>query len=396
MGSIPVTQGGAPAGSIGAGLLTGVFNATHDAGARWVNTEQKFVDQHNREVQLQADGKLDPSTPIRDELIAPNARVEGELSIDGGRMTGEIRIVDPATGEVIHRIPVDRDYDKSFDDLRKLLGDLSDELIRRILDLLPTTTTTTSTTTSTTTTTTTTIATTTTTTTTTTSTTTTIPTTTTTSSTTTTTIVLCGSGLVESVEVFYDVFARTWAESGGVDDTHTFDTGIVTVPLGPAGGSDTQTWSLSSVRGSAHAGSTGTVTWDITGCQLTASGTFHEGSLGGSETAVSETGLDARFQIKLKVNKQAPFELTGHVKASGTPNTGPPLQSYLECTGHFGEANANIQSPAGTAIQFDETSSLHPDDEYILLCAIVRGGTSTVLGDDDGDFEWSWTITLGS
>lgn len=105
MGSVSVQGGSNRTGSISAGLLTGVFDGTHDGGARWVNTDQRFLDQHTRELQLQADGKLDPSTPVRDELLQPNARVEGDLAIDGGRMTGEIRIVDPATGEVIHRTP---------------------------------------------------------------------------------------------------------------------------------------------------------------------------------------------------------------------------------------------------------------------------------------------------
>ncbi|MCW5890879.1 MAG: hypothetical protein KIT14_10030 [bacterium] len=397
MGSIPVEGGSGRTGSIAAGLLTGVFDATHDAGTRWVNTDQRFLDAHARELQLQADGKLDPSTPVRDELLTPNARVEGDLAIDGGHMTGEIRIVDPATGDVIHRIPVDRDFDKdSIDDLRKLLGDLSDELIKKILDLLPTTTTTSTSTMTTSTTTTTTIATTTTTVTMTTVVTTTVPTTTTTSSSTTSTTVLCGGGLVASVEVFYDILGSSQAQSGGNLDPKTFDTGPVTLPLGSAGGSDTQEYTLHSMRGTAEAFANGAVTWDLGRCQLHASGTFGEKSQGGSETTVATTGLDARFQIKLKVKQQTPFTLTGHVKASGTPNTGPPLQRYLKCTGHFGEADGNIQSPSGIAIPFGETSSLHPDDEYVLLCAVVRGGSSTVLGDDDADLEWSWTITLGS
>lgn len=207
---------------------------------------------------------------------------------------------------------------------------------------------------------------------------------------------LCGSGLVASVEVFYDILGSSFAESGGTSDPKTFDTGPVTVPLGMDGGSDTKTYTLHSVRSTAEAFANGTVTWDLGGCQLGASGTFGETSFGGSETAVATTGLDARFQIKLKVKQQTPFTLSGHVQASGTPNTGPPLQNYLKCSGSFGEVDANLQNPAGIAIPFGETSSLHPDDEYVLLCAIVRGGTSTVLGDDDGDFAWSWTITLGS
>jgi hypothetical protein len=394
MGSVVVQGGPGRTGSLSAGLLTGVFDATHDGGVRWANTDQRFLDQHARELQLQADGKLDPSTPVRDELLQPNVRVEGDVALDGGRMTGEIRIVDPATGDVLHRIPVDRDFDKSsYDDLRKLIAELSDELIRRILDMLPTTTTT-STSTSTTTTT---VATTTTTTvTTTTVVTTTIPTTTTTSPPTTTTTLPCGSGLVERIDVFYDILGATNAESGGMSDPQAFDTGIVALQLGASGGADTKQYDFHSMRGGAEALANGTVTWSFDGCQLTASGTFHEESFGGSATAVATTGLDARFQITLKVKQQAPFTLTGHVQASGLPSTAPPLQSYLKCSGSFGEVDGNLQNPAGVAIPFGETTSLHPDDEYVLLCAIVRGGTSTVLGDDDGDFAWSWTITLGS
>ena len=93
MGGIPVTNGG-PIGSLGHGLLTGVFDATHDSGARWVTSDQKVIEARARELELQADGRLDPNTPIRDERLTPTMRVEGELSYNDGRMTGEIRIVD--------------------------------------------------------------------------------------------------------------------------------------------------------------------------------------------------------------------------------------------------------------------------------------------------------------
>ena len=192
MGGIPVANGG-PVGSIGHGLLTGVFKYHPRRRRPLGHLGPEGHRGPGARLQLQADGRLDPDTPIRDERLTPTMRVEGELSWNDGRMTGEIRIVDPSTGEVIHRIPVDRDFDRdSLDDLRKLLGDLADDLIRKILDLLPTTTTTTTSTSSTTTTTTTTLETTTTTTTTTTAPT--LPSTTTTTSSTTTTLVPCGAG----------------------------------------------------------------------------------------------------------------------------------------------------------------------------------------------------------
>src|SRR5262249_18291627 len=130
MGSIPVTiQGTNQTGVLGPALMSGVFDATHAAGARWINGDPKVLQQRARELELQAQGKLDPSTPIRDELITPTNRVEGEATWSDGHLSGEIRIVDAKTGEVIDRIPIDRDLDRdSTDDIDQLLRDLIDQL----------------------------------------------------------------------------------------------------------------------------------------------------------------------------------------------------------------------------------------------------------------------------
>lgn len=393
MGNVPVTiQGTSQTGSLGAALLTGAFDATHDAGARWVSSDQKVLEMRAKELDLQAQGRLDPSTPIIDAPLEATLRIEGELSYADGRLTGELRIVDLKTGEVIDTTKIDRDFDRdSQDDLDQLLRDLVDAIIRAILSEVSTTTTTTSS--STTTTSTTALST--------TTSTTSLPsttvTTTPTTSTTSTTIVVCGSGLLASAEVYRALHAGVSASAPSQFQSQSFNFGPISVPLGEAGGTDTKTWDLPAAAGGASAVSQGTVRYDVSGCELTASGTFHEASTGGSDTASASTGLDARLQIAFKVKQLTPFTITGSVRAVADASTAPETSAYLKCTGHFGEANANLQAPTGAPVPFDEQSILYPTDEYTILCAVIRGGSSTgAFGDDEGDLEWSFTVTLGS
>lgn len=401
MGSIGIhTQGSSQTTSVGAGLLSGVFNQTHDAGVRWVNTDQRFVDARNQELRLQADGRLDPSTPIRDELIPPTMRIEGEMTDANGHLTGEIRIVDLATGDVIARIPVDRPYDKKdLDDLRKLIGDLADEIIRSILERLGTTTTSSSTTTSTSSTTMTTTSTVAPTTTTSTSTsTTTVPTTTSTSSTTSTIAIPCGAGLVESVEVFREIHASTLSVTQPPFPNPASESDSFSLPSGTESvgdvGSNTYMWDLTA-KVDATAKSSGTIEWEVAPCEITASGTMHEESFGGGENSSASTGLDARLELKIKVKSLAPVTLTGHLRAEGDPHATPFPQSHLQCSGNFDTASADLMSPTGTPVPFGEVTTLHPVDEYFVLCSVIRGD-GTFPDGDTADLEWSWTMTFGN
>jgi len=401
MSSIGIsTSGTSQTTSIGAGLLSGVFNQTHDAGVRWVDTSQRFIDARNTELRLQADGKLDPSTPIRDELIPPNTRIEGEMTDADGHLTGEIRIVDLSTGEVIARIPVDRPYDKKdLDDLRKLIGDLADELIRNILERLGTTTTSSSTTTSTSSTTITTTSTLAPTTTTSTSTsTTTVPTTTSTSSTTSSTVIPCGAGLVESVEVLREIHASAFSTATDPlplphSASESFSVAMGTESAGSSG-TNTYSWDLTATTHST-AKSSGAITWMVAPCEITASGTMHEESFSGSEDSSASTDLEARIQLKIKVKSLAPFTLTGQLRATGDAHETPPPTSFFTCSGSFDTASADLVAPTGIAVPFGETSTLHPDDEYLVSCAVERGDGSFPDG-DDADLEWSWTMTFGN
>jgi hypothetical protein len=92
---------GGPA-SLSGPLFTPLFNRTSErCKLRWVDTTKDFVDAHATEVELQHEGRLDPSTPVRDALIMPTVRVEGSFVNDGEQITGELRLVDIASGQVI-------------------------------------------------------------------------------------------------------------------------------------------------------------------------------------------------------------------------------------------------------------------------------------------------------
>lgn len=137
-----VTMSGADGGgSISGPLFTPLFNQTSDQ-ITWVETGDTFTGARQHELDLQNQGRTDPATQISDNAIPPDLVVEGTLTYDGSRVTGELRVVDPRTGEVVVRIPVDVDEG----DWAKLMDDLARELARRLRERAATTTTTTSTT----------------------------------------------------------------------------------------------------------------------------------------------------------------------------------------------------------------------------------------------------------
>lgn len=143
MGSVALSAGGSTT-SIAGPLFTPLFNATSDV-ITWVETGRAFLDQRARELALQNEGRTDPSTTITDALIPPDFRVDGRLESDGNRVTGEIVITDPRTGEAIDRIPVDVPIDEWSD----FLNDLAREIARRLRSRATTTTTSSTTSTST-------------------------------------------------------------------------------------------------------------------------------------------------------------------------------------------------------------------------------------------------------
>jgi hypothetical protein len=145
MGPVTLASPGGGPVSISGPLFTPLFNQTSDV-LTWVSTDEGFLRARQREFDLQNQGRTDPSTHLTDSRIPPGLVVEGELQSDGNHVTGELRIVDADTGEVIVRIPVDTD----IGDWAELLEDLARELARRLRERSTTTTTTTTTTSSTT------------------------------------------------------------------------------------------------------------------------------------------------------------------------------------------------------------------------------------------------------
>jgi hypothetical protein len=142
MGSVTVTVGGSVSNVTGP-LFTPLFNETSDSFT-WVDTSTGFIIARAKELALQADGRTDASTHISDNLIPPDFVVDGDLTIEGNHVTGEIVVVDANTGEVIARIPVDTTIDNWAD----FLNELAKEIARRLRERLTTTTTTTTTTSS--------------------------------------------------------------------------------------------------------------------------------------------------------------------------------------------------------------------------------------------------------
>jgi len=102
--------------SLSGPYLSVLFDLTKEkCGLRWVERSPGFRMARERELQLQREGKLDPSTPIIDNLLMATAAVEGELVVDGRTVTGELRLVDDLTGEVRIRFPVEGKLKKLLD-----------------------------------------------------------------------------------------------------------------------------------------------------------------------------------------------------------------------------------------------------------------------------------------
>jgi len=126
---------GAPV-SIAGPLFTPLFNDTSDV-LRWVDTSEAVRRARQRELDLQDQGLADPSTHIDDRQLAPDLRIEGELTTDGRDASGELRIVDPTTGQVLERLAVDT----QGHDWGALLAELARRVAERLRDRHPTTTT---------------------------------------------------------------------------------------------------------------------------------------------------------------------------------------------------------------------------------------------------------------
>ena len=144
LGPVTIDVGGTRV-PIGGPLFTPLFNDTSDF-MRWVDTSEALQRARQRELDLQDAGASDPSTRIVDQPLAPDLRIEGELASDGRTVTGELRIVDPATGEVLDRIAVDT----QGRDWPDLMAELARELATRLRNRRVTTTTSTTSTTTTT------------------------------------------------------------------------------------------------------------------------------------------------------------------------------------------------------------------------------------------------------
>jgi hypothetical protein len=220
--------------------------------------------------------------------------------------------------------------------------------------------------------------------------------TTTSTSTSTTISAACGSGVVEAADVFEEIDVDVGANDlQGTNDQaegyHPPDTNGTFVP--PA--MDSKPWNLSASAGGAQATSTGQISYTIAPCSITAQGTFHESSFGGSTVGNASTGLDARLQIGFRVSRQASYHLSGSVMASGTAKDPPATVFYARCSGSFDTTEASLQSPTGQPVPFAKDSTAFPGETLTILCSVHRGGASTdAFGDDAGDVSWTFTVTF--
>jgi hypothetical protein len=99
-----VVVGPAGAAAFDGPLLTVLFDKTHDpCGLVWVDSSRRVIDARQQALDLQAQGRLDPSTPVRDERLFPTVRVEGTFSDDGATIAGELRLIDIASGRILAR-----------------------------------------------------------------------------------------------------------------------------------------------------------------------------------------------------------------------------------------------------------------------------------------------------
>jgi hypothetical protein len=235
-----------------------------------------------------------------------------------------------------------------------------------------------------------------------------VVTTTTTSTSTTSTTLLCQNDLVDSVEVVQQVNASAQATYAPemdppvppiTDQPPPFIVPQHEETYGSSDG-DTVTWNIEADASGTKATTVGNVTWTISPCQITATGTFSESSTGGGEFRTAGTGLDAGFQFAPKVTRFTPFTLTGWVRASGDAIIGGnPLFQYDKCSGSFGSAEADVLNPTGVPVPFtdpDGALGIHPEDNYTILCSVHRGtAASQMFPADEADLEWGFTMTFG-
>jgi hypothetical protein len=114
MNDVTITDGKTGASlSLAAPYLTVLFNLTQEkCKLRWVERSTTFLQARERELQLQREGRLDPSTPIVDDPLSPTVHVEGELVATKRQVMGELRLVDDETSEVLVRYTVNGKYKK--------------------------------------------------------------------------------------------------------------------------------------------------------------------------------------------------------------------------------------------------------------------------------------------
>jgi hypothetical protein len=131
-------------------FLTVLFNRTQDiCGLVWVDTRQFVIEQLDRELDLMAQGRLDPSTPVFNRRIPPTARVEGSFLDNGRTVSGELSLIDVASGRILARRSWSTKRTKFFADYKVWGNEFAEDMVAV---LCPSTTTTTPTTASTTTT----------------------------------------------------------------------------------------------------------------------------------------------------------------------------------------------------------------------------------------------------
>lgn len=134
-----------------AAFLTVLFNRTQSTCQLvWVDSSRRVIEQLDRELDLMEQGRLDPSTPVFDRRIPPTARVEGTFLDNGDTVSGELRLVDIASGRILARRSWSTKRRKFYADYKVWGAEFSDDLCAT---LCPPTTITTTTTASTTTTT---------------------------------------------------------------------------------------------------------------------------------------------------------------------------------------------------------------------------------------------------
>lgn len=134
MGDIPFSLPDGQTANAAGTVLGPLFRQTQDEGVGYIDETSKFREARQREIDLQEQGVTDPSTHIADTPITPDLHVDGNLAETDGRVTGEIRLTDDGTGEVI-RIPIDEpigDGDDWPDVVRRIVERVRPKLLERL------------------------------------------------------------------------------------------------------------------------------------------------------------------------------------------------------------------------------------------------------------------------